>query len=943
MRTQMWNPRRPTTRPAATRRATTRLAIAITIAAATILTVTAATPTPAAAQPVTNRGFGQAFIGFQDVNGNGALDCNEPVTLAAFYIDQAPDPARGSITGRLVAPFAGAAGLAFVPGSVAIDYVHTAGACVPTITTGNAPTDVEATVDFACAAPPPGGPPPPGQRANVVAILYQARFTGTQPSFTAVLHGTTSDGLDQAPQLVHTDGIGAACQPGGGNGSVTVTKTVAGTGVPGSTLLYTLAVADQSGLGLGGLELTDQVPAYTVFNAAASSPGWSCPGAAPAATAAPAGSLCRLQAGNLDRNATVTRYFAVDLLPALPAGVSAVTNTACARSGPSLVVGCGTVTTPTAGRPVLALAKTLASGTGAPGGTVVYDLSVLNSGTQDSGPVTLAETVPAHAAWTGGGGWTCASSTPGASCTLPLSNLAAAGGTAAAQFPVILDNPLPAGVASIDNTACARAAAAAETCSTLTLPTTGRPVLALAKTVTGTAAPGSRLNYLITVQNTGNQDAANVTLTDVVPQLTRYVATGSSPAWTCPATAAGTSCKATIPTLPAGASAPLVFVVEIASPLPANVDTVLNVACAAAPAVPPACAQINVPTTGQPILRLAKTYAGGPVLPAALLLFDLAIANTGNQDVGSAVVADTVPPLSTFDATASDPRWSCAATVPGAVCTLGLPAVPAGSSQTLAFAVRAAPTLPQAAVIANAACVTALPPPAHEAAATALRRALARGERPTQIQTPQACGSVSTPPALAVQTTLAATVVGHPAPAAPGDRIRYTLTIPNPAAATLAALVATAALDLNTTLAPGSVTTSQGTVATGNGPTDRTVEVALGDLAPAATATIEWEVTVNTPLPPAITQVAAQVETRGANIPPDESGPPPPPSIPGSTATPVTAASGPPPAPPIPTLGELGLATMALLLAAAAALALRRRRSAGAGPAAPAGTPGAAG
>jgi uncharacterized repeat protein (TIGR01451 family) len=210
---------------------------------------------------------------------------------------------------------------------------------------------------------------------------------------------------------------------------------------------------------------------------------------------------------------------------------------------------------------------------------------------------------------------------------------------------------------------------------------------------------------------------------------------------------------------------------------------------------------------------------------------------------------------------------------------------------------------------------------------TALRQ-LRRGARPAQVAAQQACGSVETPPALAIDTTLAAAVVGHAGPAVPGDRIHYTLTVPNGTASTLTALAAAASLDANTALVAGSVTTSHGAVTTGNGAGDATVAVALGDLAAGGTATVEWDVTVHANLPPGLTQVAAQVETTGGNIPPDESGPPPPPSTPGPTETPVTAGTLPPPPPPqvIPTLGEWGLGAMIVLLGGTAAVAMRRRR-----------------
>jgi uncharacterized repeat protein (TIGR01451 family) len=885
---------------------------------------------PAGAQVVAGRGFGESFVGFQDVNGNGVLDCLEPVTIRAAYVDPAADTATGSVTGQMVAPFAGANGLAFIPGSVELDRVFSVGDCVATIAGGNDASDVEVTVSFSCGPPRPGNGPG-AQGGNVVAFLYRAAFRGSQPSFTAVMRGTTSDGLDLRPQLVQSAGIGAVCPAGGGTPSVTVLKTVAGTGLPGSTLLYTISATDQSGLGLGGVQLTDEIPQNTVFDAAASSPGWVCP-------ASSAGSLCRLPAGNIGPDGTVTRYFAVDLVPALPAGVSVVSNTACARSGPSTVVGCGSVATPTAGMVSLTMVKSLASGTGTPGGTVVYDLGVVNSGTQDSGPVTLSETVPANTSWAGGGGWSCSGAGAGSSCSLAVGNVAAGGGSASAQFAVVVASLLPAGVTSIANMACADAPGAPGTnhsCSTATIPTTGMPLLAVHKTVAGTGAPGSRLVYSIAVQNTGNQGAANVTVSEAVPGLTTFVAAGSSAAWVCAGTAAGSSCTAAIASLPAGASTVLTYVVAIASPLPASASVVTNLACAAAAGVPSACGATSIPTTGQPSLHLAKSYTGAAVLPGAVLPFTLTVSNSGNQDVGAAVLTETVPALSSFDAGASDVRWSCAAAAAGSSCTLDLGSLPAGTSQAVAFAVRAAAALPAAAVIANAACVTGFSLLPESAAGGTLRtplrmalRQLRRGARPAQVTAPQACGSVETPPALAIDTTLAAAVVGHAGPAVPGDRIHYTLTVPNGTAERLTALLATASLDANTALVAGSVTTSQGAVTTGNGAGDTTVVVALGDLAAGGTATVEWDVTVHAHLPPGLTQVAAQVETTGGNIPADESGPPPPPSTPGPTETPVTAGTLPPPPPPqaIPTLGEWGLGAMILLLGGLAAVVIRRRR-----------------
>jgi hypothetical protein len=74
--------------------------------------------------------------------------------------------------------------------------------------------------------------------------------------------------------------------------------------------------------GATGVGLRDTVPANTSFNAAASSPGWSCP------NGSPAGTICTLAVGPLAANGNGARTFAVNVNDPLPAGVSQITNTA---------------------------------------------------------------------------------------------------------------------------------------------------------------------------------------------------------------------------------------------------------------------------------------------------------------------------------------------------------------------------------------------------------------------------------------------------------------------------------------------------------------------------------------------------------------------------------------------------------------------------------------
>ena len=63
---------------------------------------------PARAQSP-NRGFNVFIAGFDDINGNGKLDCGEPVTVEAGYFDS-PQDSTGAITGHLTSPYSGTAG-----------------------------------------------------------------------------------------------------------------------------------------------------------------------------------------------------------------------------------------------------------------------------------------------------------------------------------------------------------------------------------------------------------------------------------------------------------------------------------------------------------------------------------------------------------------------------------------------------------------------------------------------------------------------------------------------------------------------------------------------------------------------------------------------------------------------------------------------------------------
>jgi uncharacterized repeat protein (TIGR01451 family) len=923
-----------------------------------------------------------SYAGFADVNGNGQLDCGEPVTVVVAYATN--NSGTPALSGTLVAPYAGSSGLSFLPGSAVIDQDLTVG-CQAVVTTGGPPEDAAAQVAFTCPADPQDN------NSWTVVVRYQGTYdSGGAPAFDEVAHVVTSDGRSLTADAPSAGGAGAAggVVPAGvcaaAANAVAVTKTAAGPATPGSVLLYTLAVRDTSGEGDGGVQLVETVPANTVFDAAASSPGWACDtGAAPAG----AGTVCRNPLGNVPPGGTVTSFFAVTIATPLAAGVTAIGNTACARFGPVTVGGCGSVVTPAAGVPVLQVTKSLASGTAAPGATLAYLVTVANAGNQGAAGVTLEETVPASttlSAAASAAGWACVPGPQaGASCTLAVGDLPA-GAAAARGFAVVVADPLPAGVTAIGNTACAAAPGVAQGCDTVAVPAAGTVALKAGKVVkSGGGVPGTALEYDVSVENVGDEGAAAVVASETVPALTSFVAAASTAGWACaPGTGAGSVCTLGLGAVAAGQTVHADFAVAVENPLPSGAGAIGNTVCFSVGAAVEgaggkgrrvvvgrwrgrgvvgrpaggrmaggraagagmgrgggagegsgargaagvsswladdgaACATVTTPAAGQAVLRLVKTYGGGPAAAGATLAFALAASNAGNEDAAGVVVTETVPAHTTFAAAASTPGWACGGGgAAGAACTLALGTLAAG-----------APAVP-AAVVTFGVVVDAVLPAGVTQIGNAACLADTAGDA--------GCGQAATPAAVEVAATLAAAVAGRPggpgggAVAFAGDEIDYTLVLVNPSgamSATAEALVAAVPLDPHLVLEVGSVAvgavSGAGTVVVtaGNGAGDGTPAVAVGSLAAGGSVTVTFRARVAAVIPAALQAVSAQAAVSGGNFAATVSSDPAAAAPLQPTTTPVghrTAVAA------VPALGPVGAAALVAVLAAASLVRMRR-------------------
>lgn len=101
----------------------------------------------------------------------------------------------------------------------------------------------------------------------------------------------------------------------------------------------------------------------------------------------------------------------------------------------------------------------------------------------------------------------------------------------------------------------------------------------------------------------------------------------------------------------------------------------------------------------------------------------------------------------------------------------------------------------------------------------------------------------------------------------PGDTIRYTIVITNSGTGVATSVLFNDTPDANTSLVVGSVTTSLGSVTTGNTAGDTSVAVNAGAMAAnGGTATITFDVVVDNPVPGGVTTVSNQGSISGANF-----------------------------------------------------------------------------
>ncbi|MBI5497899.1 MAG: DUF11 domain-containing protein [Deltaproteobacteria bacterium] len=612
---------------------------------------------------------------------------------------------------------------------------------------------------------------------------------------------------------------------------------------PGETVRYTVTVTNNGTRAATGVVVTDAISANLAIVTV---------GQGGIAT----GNNVTWNVGNLAVGQTVTRT--VDCRVNAGVANGTVIGNRARIASPDLAAPFDTplVNFTVTAAPVIAVTKTVTDVNGAParpGDTVRYTLTLTNTGDGNATNVAVTDPVDASLTFvsaTAGGAlsagnvrWTVATLGRGAASAVTL--------TFDARIRTPLDNgTVVSNQASVTSTEITTAVRSDDPgLPGATDPTrftvTSAPAVAMTKTVTdlngGDTLPGEEVRYTLTLTNTGDAIARNVTVTDAVDaRLTSLVAeTGG--------TVAGQTVTFTgggLTALAPGTPVTLTFRARVVFPL-ANGTVIPNQARAAVgavtvlsndPSTPAALDPTNLLVRSRPALTVTKrvsnlTTPGSVYRPGNRIAYDLTVRNTGTENALNVVITDVLSAnLVNIDAGVNGTLTG--QTVRYDRTTLAaLASVAPNTSQTVRIQATIRLPLDNGITISNVATGTAdtlTPVPSDNPDTPAV------GD-PTVI-------TITSAAVLSATKTVTDLNGGA---FAPGDSVRYTITVRSTGTANARNVVISDPVDGRLR---NPVPSNGGVVGGGGIRWDAAVVPALAVLSPTQSVTVTFTATVQTPL-----------------------------------------------------------------------------------------------
>ena len=422
--------------------------------------------------------------------------------------------------------------------------------------------------------------------------------------------------------------------------------------------------------------------------------------------------------GTIPANTTVTITYDVTINDPIPTGVTDLTNQGLIESNetPDFITddpSTGTVDDPTIvpvnAAPDLVVVKDDGGVSANAGGTVVYTIGYNNIGNQDAINVVITETVPANSTFDAAnstGVWVCVpDNTAGSTCTQNIASVNAGDPIATTDFAVTVDNPVADGVTQLNNNVSIADDGSngadldsSNNTATDTTPITATPDMQINKSDgNATTIPGGTVIYTLSYNNSGGQDATGVVITETVPANSTFDPASSSATWICvPDNTAGSICTMDIGNVAGnGGSGSVTFAVIVNMPLAAGITELINTTSIADdgnngvdPDTSNNTSTDTTPLDAVPDLSIVKTDNNVVAAPGDTLVYDLIYDNIGNQNATGAIILETVPANTVFNAAASSVGWNCAGGgVAGSACTFPIGNLAVGGGATIQFAV----------------------------------------------------------------------------------------------------------------------------------------------------------------------------------------------------------------------------------------------------------------
>ncbi len=546
------------------------------------------------------------------------------------------------------------------------------------------------TVGFVKA---PGTPPTGTVSVTVPAQVYLvARITPDAGEGTYRLNmRAASDGQEQTLPLelvVQSEATGA---------DVGVFQPTTADAIAGMSYVYTATVTNYGPLTARNVAFTDTLPVEHVSFISATPAQGSC---------AEDGGVVRCDLGDLPRNGRTTVAVELFVEPDTPAGTLLANEARVGTSGsdPAMLNNRHTGNASVRSYTNLALIKSDAPDPVAAGDNLHYHLTIVNYGPSDAHGVTVRDDLPSQvtfASATAGQG-TCGENHGTVTCdlgdlsaehsaevTLDVSVDSAAQGTITNTAAVSGDEDDPAqdnNVAAVETTVSHQA--------DLGLGGSTSP---------SPATAGRNLAYTFLVTNRGPSDAADVTLTDVLPDGVAFVS--ASPSGGCGESGGTVTCS--LGSVRSGESIIATVIVHVGSGAPGTLWSHAQVRSSADdPHMEDNAINQVAAVTRLSDLWLRLSDAPDPVMAGGSLSYTILVGNDGPSDADGVRVRDVLPPGVHF-LTASADQGSCAES--GGVVDCDLGGVPVGGNVTVVITVAPNITL-ENTLLRDTATVSATPP-----------------------------------------------------------------------------------------------------------------------------------------------------------------------------------------------------------------------------------------